>query len=268
MAQAGTQRRHTKTTILVAAALLGWAASATTSAGAAPQGAPPAEVVAAALDGSLQTATDCDGTITTTTGAAFLKVERPGSIAGTISVDVSYGGTLVPGTDYDALPDPIEIAAGESQTIVSFEASRAGTVVLTIEPGETYAVGDPASATATVVESTTATACPPEESQTIPVGTAPASLDVYGRFGGELGDTVLELEGDVPPGLTFLPSGDWTGTATQVGTYRFVARYTIGEFVGLELPVRIVVVPAGAPVPAPPAAAPAAPVPGRPAFTG
>ncbi len=269
MAPVEATQRRAKTTILVAASLLAWATSATMSASAAPQGAPGPDVVATATNGSIVTANLCHET-TVTTSAGSLTVERPANIAGTISVDVSYGGDLIAGEDYDPLPDPVEIPAGQSRTTLTVESTRGGSVVLTIEPGEGYTVAAPASATAIFADVVWNAQCFAEETQTIPIGSAPASLDLDGRF-GDIGDAYLEIDGDLPPGLALDRNGDWTGTATRVGTYRFVVSFTNGDVAALELPIRIVVVPAGAPVPAPagpPPASPAAPLVGRATFTG
>jgi hypothetical protein len=270
--------------MVVAAVLVAWAGITPGPAGAASQGAPPPDVIAEALNGIVSYLTPCEGDAQVAPGTGMLKVERPGNTSGTISVDVTYGGTLVPGTDYEPLPDPIEIPAGQSQNIVSFRATSGGTVTLTVEPGEGYEVGDPATATSTIGVSDIDAICPEEETLTVTVGGQPAAIPIYDRYGGAFGDTILEIDGDLPPGLRYTNDGGWDGAATAVGTYRFVAKYTLGDFAFLELPLKIVVVPhdtgstttttrrpttsSTAPPAGRPAARPATPVKARADFAG
>jgi hypothetical protein len=225
------------------AVLLGWTALVAAPAGATSRGAPPPDVITDALNGTVNRLTPCEGEPQVIPGNGLLKVERPGNTSGTIAVDVTYGGSLVPGTDYEPLPDPIEIAAGESQTIVVVESATPGTVTLTVEPGEGYEVGDPATATLTIGLSAIDAICPDEETLTTTVGGQPPAVPVYDRYGGAYADTILEIEGDLPPGLRYSNDGSWTGAATTAGTYQFVAKYTLGDFAFLELPLRIVVRP-------------------------
>ena len=235
--------RRPKMAAVLMAALLGWTALAAAPAGAASGGAPPPEVIADSFDGTANRFTPCVGEPEIHRALGFLKVERPGNTSGTISVDVTYGGTLVPGTDYEPLADPIEIPAGESQTIVSFESITAGTVSLTVEPGEGYEVGDPATATSTISVSAIDAICADEETLTVTVGGQPPAVPIYDRYGGHFADTVLVIDGDLPPGLRYANDGSWSGAATTAGTYRFTAKYTLADFAFLELPLRIVVRP-------------------------
>jgi len=237
--------RRGRAVAALVAVVLGWTALVAMPAGAAPAGAPAADVIAEALGGTVNIFTPCEGEANVIPGNGLLKVERPGSIAGTISVNVTYGGTLVPGTDYEPLPDTVEIPAGESQTILFFDSANDGTVTLTVEPGEGYTVGDPATATATIGLSDIDAICPDEETLTTTVGSQPPAIPVFDRYGGAFADTIFEIEGDLPPGLDLGVDGSWTGTATTVGTYRFVALYTLGDFAFLELPLRVVVLPEG-----------------------
>lgn len=239
-----------------------------TAAWAAPAGAPPPTVVAAALDGAITVITPCQGDPIVQQGKGLLKVERPNATSGDLAVDVSYGGTLQPGTDYDALPDPVVIAAGEDATILDVSASTAGTVTITIEPGEGYAVGSPATATTTITDTGGDFGCQDEVVETIDLGTKPTALPIYDTYGFGVGDSTLVMTGDVPPGLTYQQDGSWTGAATTLGTFRFTACYQIGGFCGLEIPFRITVVEVDASDPTVPAAPPAAAVPGRATFTG
>jgi hypothetical protein len=235
---------------------------------AAPAGSAPPEVVASALGGSILQLDSCNGPSQTVANAGFLKVERPGASNGTISVNVTYGGTLVPGTDYDALPDPIEIPAGDTQTVLPVETTTAGTITITVDPGDTYRVGDPATATATFEVSSPPIFCTEAVVETIAIGEQPTPILVEEEFPGPpLADTSFEPEGEAPPGLTLNRDGSWTGAATTVGTYEITGRWCIGGACVVEVPWRITVVAAGEPT-APPAATPAAPVSGAAAYTG
>lgn len=254
-------------TIWAAAAI---AALAPAAAWAAPAGAPPPTVVAAALGGSVTVITPCSGDPIVQRSAGLLKVERPGATSGDLAVDVSYGGSLQPGTDYEALPDPVVIQAGETATILTVAADAPGTVTLTVEPGEGYAVGSPATATTEIADSGGAFGCQDEVVETIALGTRPTPLAIYDTYGFGVGDSTLVVDGDVPPGLGYQQDGSWTGAATALGTYEFSACYRIGDFCGLEIPFRITVVEVDTSEPGlPPASAPPADaVPGRATFTG
>ncbi|MEZ5137263.1 MAG: hypothetical protein R2702_06225 [Acidimicrobiales bacterium] len=236
---------------------------------AAPEGAPLPDVVASALPGSVVVIQQCDGEVIVNQSQALLKVERPNATSGTISVDVSYSGSLVGTPDLGPLPDPVVIEAGESSTIVPVEADAPGDVTLTIEPGDGYAVGDPASATADVVAEGSDLGCQDPTVETIQLGAQPTPYPVYDRYGFGVGDSTLVIQGELPPGLGFDIDGTWSGAATTLGTFEFTACYQLADFCGLQLPFRITVVDAG-PIPPVivPGPAPATPVPGTPDFTG
>jgi hypothetical protein len=236
---------------------------------AAPRGAAPPEVIASALPGSVVVIQQCDGEVVVNGSQGLLKVERPNATSGTISVDVTYSGSLVGTPDLEPLPDPVVIEAGEDATIVPVEAIAPGDVTLTIEPGDGYVVGDPSSATSEIAAEGSEFGCQDETVETIELGAQPTPYPVFDRFGFGVGDSTLAIEGAVPPGLTFNQDGTWTGTASTLGTFEFTACYLIGDVCGLELPFRITVVDAGpippVEVPGPP---PATPVPGTANFTG
>ena len=223
----------------------------------------PPTVTTAALDGSIITSAGCDGDATVRSNPGMLVVRRSGDTSGPLDVAVSYGGTLTPGDDDDALPNPVTIAAGSDSTFFSIQPLRPGTVSLTVEGGAGYALGSPSTATVDVVPIAFDTDCPEGETRTIGLGETPAPIDIYGRFGGALADTTVLIEGDVPPGLTMLSDGSWQGAATELGTFRFTAKYCLGDQCALELPITIVVEAAG-----PPPAEPAVAVTAEVSFTG
>lgn len=211
-------------------------------------------MTATALQGSITTHTACDGSTTVQSNQGFLRIGRSGDTAGPLSVDVTYGGSLTPGVDYESQPDPVEIASGSGSRLLAIEASRPGTITVAVEAGPGYTLGDPTVATATFTELPFASECPTGDSQTIGIGETPEPIDVWGRFGSHLGDAIVEIEGTMPPGLTFLNPGTWQGAATTAGTFRFTAKYCVGAVCAVELPITIVVTP-GASAPAPPAIA-------------
>ena len=277
--------RRTSTRLLVrtgaaVTVLLLGATVAPGPAGARRAGAPPPAVDAASLGGSINVYESCTGQQIRQPNFGLLKVERPNATSGTLSVDVSYSGSLVADTDYPALPDPVVIAVGETATFLDVKATKAGTVTLTVEPGSGYTVGSPASATTTISETVTKEVCRPELSQTIFVGQHPADIKIDDPFGGALGDTEFHLAGTLPPGTTYgqAPDSGWGGAATTPGTYRVVYTYCLGATSPcvLEQPLRILVLPQETlgppsvtnPPTAPPAAPPAAPLPSTATFTG
>jgi outer membrane autotransporter protein len=72
-----------------------------------------------------------------------------------LRVNLSVGGTAVSGTDYEGLPDSVSFNKGESsvsipvQPIATFSPDDK-TVVVTLNDGPDYEVGDPSSATVTI----------------------------------------------------------------------------------------------------------------------
>jgi hypothetical protein len=259
------QATRTKAAFVLAAASVLWCSQVV---GAAPAGTAPPAVVAGALDGSVTQLTPCNGPTQTVGNPGFLKVERPGASNGTIAVNVSYGGSLTSGTDYDPLPNPIEIPAGDTQTLLAVEASATGTVSLTVEPGDGYVVGEPASATATFELAEVPTFCTEVIVETIEVGDAPTSFLVEEEFEGPpVADLAFEPEGEAPPGLSLERDGTWTGAATTEGTYEIAGRWCLAaSLCVIEVPWRITVVASSDTTPTPPA--PAAPVQGAATYTG
>lgn len=263
-----TERRITRGAVAAAIAL-GWAALAPTGATAAPAGAAPPALVASALPGSVSVIPQCDGEAIVQRSGGLLKIERPNNTSGTLMVNVTYSGSLVGTDDLGPLPDPVEIPVGETSAIIPVEASAPGDVTVTIDAGDGYSIGEPASATSDIADSGGAFGCQAEVVETIDVGTSPAALPIYDQFGFGVGDSSLQIDGELPPGLTYNIDGSWTGAATTLGTYEFTACYAIGDFCGLEIPFRITVVEVSADDPVlPPAAPPAAPVTSDPSYTG
>lgn len=83
---------------------------------------------------------------------------RTGSTAAPLTVNVTFGGTATPGTDYNTIPTPVLIPAGQAaiplpvlpRTLDAVEGSE--TVVGTIAAGVGYTIGTPSTATVTVAD--------------------------------------------------------------------------------------------------------------------
>jgi hypothetical protein len=88
-----------------------------------------------------------------------------GDVGTATEVHLSWGGTAVPGTDYTTPPSSIAIAPGVHEVTVAVHLlstdALGKTVVLTILAGTGYTVGNPASATMTIVLFGPAVACFP-----------------------------------------------------------------------------------------------------------
>jgi hypothetical protein len=94
-------------------------------------------------------------------------VTASSALQASVTVDLSWSGTAVAGTDYANHPSSVVLPAGT--TSVSVPAGITGTVglktiVLTVTNGAGYSVGTPATASATPDPSIrTAFFCPPSE---------------------------------------------------------------------------------------------------------
>lgn len=133
--------RTTAVTVIVGLLL---ACAVATTAGAQE---PPPTVTTDALDGAVTAFTGCDGETATSVNVGFAAIRRPDGTSGALSVDVSYGGALEAGVDYEPLPDPVVLGDGEASAILAITPTRPGNVTVTIEPGDGYLVGQPATST-------------------------------------------------------------------------------------------------------------------------
>jgi hypothetical protein len=276
---AGTRGGRIRRFGTAAALLVSLGALAPQVADAAPAGSPAPTVIAAGLDTVITTFIGCDGQEDTQSGVGFLKIDRGlTNTSGTITVDVTYGGTLVPGTDYEALPDPVEIPAGQNATFLEIRASRAGTVTVTVEAGSGYTVGSPAAATSTTTERDFRAGCPDVIEETITVGERPTFVDPsnLSPAGGAIYDANFAIVGDLPTGMS-VDGSLISGTATTPGIFEYTFTYCLGPVCALEIPYRTTVVAALVGDPGPPGsepetgpeAAPAAdPISGDATYTG
>ncbi len=93
---------------------------------------------------------------TTLTPGAFT-LTRTGSTSSPLTINYGLGGTAVNGVNYESLSGSAVIPAGSSSVTVLVEPigllDLLRTVVLTVSPGQAYAVGSPGSATVTIVVS-------------------------------------------------------------------------------------------------------------------
>lgn len=103
------------------------------------------------------TASDASASETGPDGGTFT-IARTGSTAAPLVVNVSAGGTASPGADYAALGPTVTIpAASASVTVAVAPVNDTApepleTVILTVQPGNGYAVGTPANATVTLAD--------------------------------------------------------------------------------------------------------------------
>jgi hypothetical protein len=110
--------------------------------------------------------------------AGSFTVTRTGSTAASLSVVRSRSGTATSGTDFQALPSPIVIPAGQASVVVRVTpiddslVEGPETVILTISPDPAYTVGTASSATVTIADDDTA---PPPPPPTLPTVTIAAS---------------------------------------------------------------------------------------------
>ena len=99
---------------------------------------------------------NCDGSPILVDGSFVLTVT--GDVGAPTEVQLLWGGTAVPGTDYATPPTSITVTPGSDHVTVPVKLLRPPnvsnpdpeTVVVTVLPGSGYSVGDPASATMTI----------------------------------------------------------------------------------------------------------------------
>ena len=257
-----------------AAALLVAGIAVPAIADARPQGAPAPGVTASAINGTAVTFPDCDGSEHVEPSNAQFTVSRGTAFSGTIEIDVTYGGTLVPGTDYAPLPDPVVIPAGETEVVLPIDTTATGSVTLTLEAGTGYVVGDPATATSNLGASDAAHHCLPLQQETISVGDQLPPFDVLDAldvFPSYFKGFTLFIEGTLPTGITF--DNGFTGVAEVPGTYDYTMTWCVTPdgYCLVEAPFRVevVTIDGSAPeLPGPAPATPAAPVGSSPTYTG
>lgn len=99
-------------------------------------------------------------TDTSGSGPAVVTVSRTGNLSQTLTIPLKLSGDAVGGTDYEAVPSSVTLAAGVSSVDVSVKAKPSGvpgqsvrTLTLGIQDGPGYGVGDQASATVTLFTS-------------------------------------------------------------------------------------------------------------------
>lgn len=268
-------RQNLRTITTVVALLAAVAVFAPAGAGAAPQGAAPPEVSAAAQGAGTNRYVACSGKETTLGGEGQIQVSRGNATSGTLAVAVSYGGTLDPDVDFRTdLPTSITIPAGEQDEVVEIQAIRPGTLTITVDAGDSYTVGTPASATADFFGANGEAICGPVQEETILVGQAPTWLDPESLGidpASELASLPFRVLSTPPPGITVSANGI-SGAATTPGTYEWTAAWCRSDtFCAVEIPYRTTVAAADAsdPVqPGPAPAAPAAPVSTNATYTG
>ncbi|HUR47359.1 MAG TPA: lamin tail domain-containing protein [Candidatus Saccharimonadales bacterium] len=85
-------------------------------------------------------------------------IARTGGTTQPLTVNLSVGGSATPSLDYTSLPSTVTIPAGFISTnllVVALDDSAlepSETIIVSIMPGTTYAIGSPASATVTILD--------------------------------------------------------------------------------------------------------------------
>lgn len=281
------------------------AAAVLPSAPTPAQSEPPPVSIGILLPPSTSVIRTCDGEDVFSSGQGGFIVNRsePGAA---LTIGVELGGSAVEALA--EVPTSVEMLAGETSASVLLEFAShpaAGTLTLTVLPGEGYSVGAPATVEQPVGAPAVQWDCadplavePDLLDQTIPVGGVPEPYGLYvdGSSGGgssppSLGEdapaalprdlwspmtTYFETPtvGELPPGLSYVDDA-WEGAATTPGTFTFEVRLCAepGVFspdvaVCTGSAEATVVVEAGGGDEPVPEAAPAAPVAGEAAFTG
>jgi hypothetical protein len=100
-------------------------------------------------------------------GAGVFTVTRTGSTNSGLLVYYTITGTATNGQDYQMLPSSVTIPSGQSSAIISVTPvddsaiENSETVILTLTPDASYTVGSSGSATVTIVDNDSQTACSP-----------------------------------------------------------------------------------------------------------
>lgn len=90
--------------------------------------------------------------------AAFTLHRDGGDASQPLEVSFTLGGTATPGQDYQAIENTATIQTGESAVTVVIaaiddaQAEGIETVVLTVQPGSGYSIGQPASQTVAIAD--------------------------------------------------------------------------------------------------------------------
>ncbi len=85
-------------------------------------------------------------------------ISRSGSATAALTVNVSFSGNAVNGTDYGPLPTSVTIAAGDPSATVTVTpidddaVENPETVILTVSPNADYTVGSPSRAAITIAD--------------------------------------------------------------------------------------------------------------------
>ncbi len=227
MAPSLTRPRATLVMGLVAATLVASAASV----GAAD----PVDVTATLTGGAAGTHLGCDGAPQVAGTGIHLNITRTGDTGAAATFALTWGGTLVAGTDYETPPSSVTIPEGE------VAAPSIDLAPLTDVPGTVTVDGAAPGITSFHSEITTTRVQVPDCNilpsihQAVEVG-SPISIpvgDIAPYVEPLVHDVQLEVIGAPPPGTRF--SDDFypadrklVGTPTTVGTYTFSFQACLG----------------------------------------
>ncbi|MDB6031640.1 MAG: hypothetical protein JWM16_1978 [Verrucomicrobiales bacterium] len=178
-------------------------------------------------------------------------ISRSGSTSLPLTVNLSFTGTATPDADYVALPTAITIGAGQSSTnliVVPIDDSLLEfpeTVIGTVLSGSSYAVGNLASATVTILDNDNQT---PSVTLTNPlpgaVFTTPVNLSL-GAAASDVDGSIVKVEfyygGTNKIGEATSPPYVITWTNAVAGTQSLTAvAYDNFDGVGVSAPVSVV----------------------------
>lgn len=237
--------RAPRTTLPLLLAVIA-AITAITASPASGQAVDPAVSVAAGPTTSEFFVPECNDVALTVATSDALVFTRTGDTTSALTVSYSVGGTAEPGVDYAPLPGSITFVANSStaeaplDVLESDDRSHTATVAATVTSGTGYTVGDPATASATILVERDddlgpvecgiafAEAVNDEIVRTVAVGSPLAPLVVVEDIppgGSALGpdDVLVELvDGTLPPGVTLRDDGTFAGAPTTAGAYEAI----------------------------------------------
>jgi uncharacterized protein YjlB len=167
-----------------------------------------------------------------TTGA--FTFTRTGELTSELVVDYTVTGTATPGADYVALSGTATFAAGAETAVVTVtpvddaEVEGDETVIVTLDAGTTYTLGDDIQATVTIVDN-----------DVLPTVEVTATDDTATEEGATTGAFTLTRTGDVSGSLTV----DYTVTGTATAGADYVALSGSATFAAGSATTQVIVTP-------------------------
>jgi hypothetical protein len=169
----------------------------------------------------------------TTTGVFTLT--RTGEVTSALDVDYTVTGTATPGADYVALSGTATFAAGAETAVVTVtpvddaEVEGDETVIVTLDAGTTYTLGDDIQATVTIIDNDVL----------LPTVEVTATDDTATEEGATTGAFTLTRTGDVSGSLTV----DYTVTGTATAGADYIALAGSATFAAGSATTQVIVTP-------------------------